>query len=150
MTSNVGSQWIKELGGKDDQAMRNRVLAEMDQHFRPEFLNRIDEIIIFNSLAMEHLVQIVDIQIAHLRKILKERKIGVELTEAAKRYLAEKGFDPVYGARPLKRTIQRELQDPLALRILRGGFREGDTVKVDVQGQQLVLERVAKAEPVLA
>jgi len=146
MTSNVGSQWIKELGGKDDSAMRNRVLAEMDAHFRPEFLNRIDEIIIFNSLTRENLVQIVDIQIARLRKTLEERKIDIKLTQAAKQYLADKGFDPVYGARPLKRTIQRELQDPLALRILRGEFREGDTVQVDVEGQQLVLTKVTKPE----
>ncbi len=146
MTSNVGSQWIKELGGKDDSAMRNRVLAEMDAYFRPEFLNRIDEIIIFNSLTRENLVQIVDIQIARLRKTLEERKIEIELSQAAKQYLADKGFDPVYGARPLKRTIQRELQDPLALRILRGEFREGDTVHVDVQGQQLVLTKITKPE----
>ena len=146
MTSNVGSQWIKELGGKDDSAMRNRVLAEMDAYFRPEFLNRIDEIIIFNSLTRENLVQIVGIQIARLRKTLEERKIEIELTEAAKQYLADKGYDPVYGARPLKRTIQRELQDPLALRILRGDFREGDTVHVDVQGQQLTLAKVTKPE----
>jgi len=149
MTSNVGSHWIKELGGRDDVAMRNRVLAEMDQHFRPEFLNRIDEIIIFNSLTMEHLVQIVDIQIERLRKILEERKIDIELTEAAKLYLAEKGFDPVYGARPLKRTIQRELQDPLALKMLQGEFQEGDTIKADAEGQTLILQKVVRAESVL-
>ena len=147
MTSNVGSQWIKELGGKDDSAMRNRVLAALDQQFRPEFLNRIDEIIIFGSLSIEQLTQIVDIQIGRLRKILEERKIEIELTEAAKRFLAEKGFDPVYGARPLKRTIQRELQDPLALRILKGEFKEGDLVRVDAQDQRdSTLERVPKPE----
>jgi ATP-dependent Clp protease ATP-binding subunit ClpB len=141
MTSNVGSQWIKELGGKDEKEMRRRVLEAMEQHFRPEFLNRIDEIIIFHSLTMEHLVQIVDIQLAHLQKLLADRKVALSLTEAAKRYLAEKGFDPVYGARPLKRTIQRELQDPLAMKILQGEVGEGDEVRVDLRGGQLVFER---------
>ena len=140
MTSNVGSQWIKELGGKDDKEMRRRVLEAMDQHFRPEFLNRIDEIIIFHSLTMEDLVQIVDIQLGRLQKLLADRKVGLSLTEAAKRYLAEKGFDPVYGARPLKRTIQRELQDPLAMKILQGEFSEGDKVRVDLRGGQLAFE----------
>jgi ATP-dependent Clp protease ATP-binding subunit ClpB len=141
MTSNVGSQWIKELGGKDEKEMRRRVLEAMEQHFRPEFLNRIDEIIIFHSLTMEHLVQIVDIQLERLQKLLADRKVGLSLTEAAKRHLAEKGFDPVYGARPLKRTIQRELQDPLAMKILQGEFSEGDEVRVDLRGSQLAFER---------
>ncbi len=141
MTSNVGSQWIKELGGKDEKEMRRRVLEAMDQHFRPEFLNRIDEIIIFHSLTMEHLVQIVNIQLERLQKLLADRKVGLSLTEAARRYLAEKGFDPVYGARPLKRTIQRELQDPLAMKILQGEFSEGDQVRVDLRGGQLAFER---------
>ncbi|TEU18760.1 MAG: ATP-dependent chaperone ClpB [Anaerolineales bacterium] len=140
MTSNVGSQWIKELGGKDEGEMRRRVREAMEQHFRPEFLNRIDEIIIFHSLTMEHLVQIVDIQLESLQKLLADRKVGLSLTEVAKRHLAEKGFDPVYGARPLKRTIQRELQDPLAMKILQGEVSEGDTVWVDLRGGQLVFE----------
>jgi ATP-dependent Clp protease ATP-binding subunit ClpB len=121
--------------------MRRRVLEAMDQHFRPEFLNRIDEIIIFHSLTREHLVQIVDIQLERLQKLLADRKVELSLTEVAKRHLAEKGFDPMYGARPLKRTIQRELQDPLAMRILQGEFSEGDKVHVDLRGGQLVFER---------
>jgi ATP-dependent Clp protease ATP-binding subunit ClpB len=141
MTSNVGSQWIKELDGKDEKEMRRRVREAMEQHFRPEFLNRIDEIIIFHSLTMEHLVQIVDIQLERLQKLLAERKIGLSLTESAKRHLAEKGFDPVYGARPLKRTIQRELQDPLAMKTLKGEFSEGDKVRVDLRADQLIFER---------
>jgi len=141
MTSNVGSQWIKELGGRDDKEMRRRVQEAMEQYFRPEFLNRIDEIIIFHSLTMEHLVQIVDIQLERLQKLLAERKVELSLTEAARRYLAEKGFDPVYGARPLKRTIQRELQDPLAMKILQGEISEGDRVRVDLRGGQLAFER---------
>jgi ATP-dependent Clp protease ATP-binding subunit ClpB len=146
MTSNVGSQWIKELGGKDEKEMRRRVLEATEQHFRPEFLNRIDEIIIFHSLNMEHLVQIVDIQLKRLQKLLADHKIGLSLTEVAKRHLAGKGFDPVYGARPLKRTIQRELQDPLAMRILQGEFSEGDEVQVDLHGSQLAFERVEALE----
>jgi ATP-dependent Clp protease ATP-binding subunit ClpB len=141
MTSNVGSQWIKELGGKDEEEMRRRVQEAMEQHFRPEFLNRIDEIIIFHSLTLEHLVQIVDIQLEHLQKLLADRKVELLLTEVAKRHLAERGFDPVYGARPLKRTIQRELQDPLAMRILQGEVSEGDKVRVDLRDGQLVFKR---------
>jgi ATP-dependent Clp protease ATP-binding subunit ClpB len=135
MTSNVGGHWIKELG---PDAAKERVLEELNRHFRPEFLNRVDEIIVFHSLTMEDLVQIVDIQLERLRKLLAERNIGLELTEAAKRLLAEKGYDPVYGARPLKRTIQRELQDPLALKILQGEFKDGDTAHVDVRDGELV------------
>lgn len=145
MTSNIGSHWIKELGGRDDAEMRRRVLEALNQHFRPEFLNRIDEIIIFHSLTKEHLVKIVDIQIENLRKLLKERKIDIELTEAAKEYLADAGYDPVYGARPLKRVIQREIMDPLAMKILEGQFREGDTVLVDYTLEGLSFR---KKEPV--
>jgi len=134
MTSNVGSHWIKELG---PEAAKQRVLEELNRHFRPEFLNRVDEIIVFHSLTMEDLVQIVDIQLRRLRALLAERNIGLELTEAARRLLAEKGYDPVYGARPLKRTIQRELQDPLALKILQGEFKDGETALVDVGDGEL-------------
>lgn len=133
MTSNVGSQWIKELGGRDEVEMRRRVLEALSQQFRPEFLNRIDEVIIFHSLGMEQLLQIVDIQLRRLSALLSDRKITLELTEAAKRKLAEEGYDPVYGARPLKRVIQREIQDPLALKLLQGDYKEGDKVTVDVR-----------------
>jgi ATP-dependent Clp protease ATP-binding subunit ClpB len=148
MTSNVGSHWIKELGGTDDQAMRERVLAEMDRQFRPEFLNRIDEILIFSSLTMEDLVKIVDIQMKRLAAILQERSIGLDVTEEARRYLAKIGYDPVYGARPLKRTIQRELQDPIALRILEGEFAEGDTIHVDSNGEALSLSKATAPQPI--
>ena len=146
MTSNVGSHWIKELGGKDDAAMRERVLAEMDQQFRPEFLNRIDEILIFNSLTLGNIVQIVDIQVNRLRAMLRERSIELEFSDAAKQHLAQAGFDPVYGARPLKRTIQRKLQNPLALRILQGDFGAGDCIKVDVRDGALSLEKAQTPE----
>jgi ATP-dependent Clp protease ATP-binding subunit ClpB len=141
MTSNVGGHWIKELG---PEAAKGKVLEELNRHFRPEFLNRVDEIIVFHSLTKEDLVQIVDIQLQRLQRLLAERNIALELTEVAKQLMAEKGYDPVYGARPLKRTIQRELQDPLALKILQGEFREGDTALVDVRDGELVFgEKVA-------
>jgi len=140
MTSNVGSQWIKELGGRDEDEMRRRVLEALSQQFRPEFLNRVDEIIIFHSLGMEQLVQIVDIQLRHLQTLLNDRKVELEVTEAARRHLAEEGYDPVYGARPLKRVIQRELQDPLALKLLQGEFKDGDKIAVDVRDGRFVFE----------
>ena len=129
MTSNVGSQWIKELG---PEAARDRVLEELNRRFRPEFLNRVDEILIFQALTREHLAQIVEIQLRHLQALLSDRKMKLVLTDAAKQRLAEEGYDPVYGARPLKRVIQRRVQDPLAMKLLAGEFKEGDTVVVDV------------------
>ena len=139
MTSNVGSRWIKELGA---EAARERVLEELDRTFRPEFLNRIDEIIVFRSLTKEDLLQIVDIQTCYLRDLLAERRIGLELADAARQHLADAGYDPVYGARPLKRVIQREVQDPLALALLRGEFTEGDIVRLDACDGQMVFAKV--------
>ena len=138
MTSNTGSRWIKELG---IEAARDRVMEEMDRTFRPEFLNRIDEIILFRSLTKQDLLRIVDIQMRHLHARLAERHIGLELTDAARQHLADAGYDPVYGARPLKRVIQREVQDPLALALLRGEFAEGDRVQVDVIDGRVAFER---------
>jgi ATP-dependent Clp protease ATP-binding subunit ClpB len=113
--------------------------------FRPEFLNRIDEVIIFHSLTREHLVQIVDIQLGRLRELLAERCIDIELSDRARLKLAADGYDPAYGARPLKRVIQRQLQDPLALAILEGKFGEGDTVHVDAVDGQLTFAGRAEA-----
>ena len=138
MTSNAGSRWIKELGA---EAAQGRVMEELNRTFRPEFLNRIDEIILFRSLTKKDLTRIVDIQVRHLRDLLTERYIGLALTDAAREYLADTGYDPVYGARPLKRVIQREVQDPLALALLRGEFVEGDTVQVDTHDGQIVFEK---------
>jgi len=138
MTSNVGSHWVKELG---PEAAKGKVLEELNRHFRPEFLNRVDEVIVFHSLTMEDLVQIVDIQLRRLQGLLAERNIVLELTEAAKQLLAEKGYDAIYGARPLKRTIQRELQDPLALKILQGEFDDGDVVMVEVRDGELAFAK---------
>jgi ATP-dependent Clp protease ATP-binding subunit ClpB len=133
MTSNVGSQIIKQMGPESDrEALRRAVMMEVDQVFRPEFLNRIDEIILFRSLTMEDILRIVSIQTRHLEDLLRQRGISIELTMDAKAYLAEKGYDPVFGARPLKRAIQRELQDPLALAILEARIHEGEHVIVDV------------------
>ena len=139
MTSNTGSRWIKELG---IEAARERVMEELDRTFRPEFLNRIDETILFRSLTKEDLTNIVDIQMRHLRELLAERNIELEMNGAARQHLADAGYDPVYGARPLKRVIQREVQDPLALALLRGEFTAGDTVQVSAQNGQVVFERV--------
>ncbi|MCA1553497.1 MAG: AAA family ATPase, partial [Chloroflexi bacterium] len=141
MTSNVGSQYLREMAGADEEAVRRRVLDALNQHFRPEFLNRIDEIVIFHSLKKEQLTKIVDIQLHNLERLLRTRNLHLQLTDAAKLWLAEKGYDPVYGARPLKRIIQRELQDPLALRLLHGEFHDGDTVVVDDVNDKLVFSR---------
>ncbi len=138
MTSNIGSHWIKELG---PEAARDKVLKELDRHFRPEFLNRIDEIIIFHALTLEHLYQIVDIQMRRIKELMAQRKMDIILTEGARRFLAEKGYDPVFGARPLKRAIQRYLLDPLAQAILEGKFMEGDQIIVDVEGDKLVFRK---------
>ncbi|MCW5853424.1 MAG: AAA family ATPase, partial [Anaerolineae bacterium] len=134
MTSNIGSQRMMEMErtGMPWEAIESRVAEELRQHFRPEFLNRVDDIIIFRPLSREQLTEIVDIQLRRLRGLLAQRHIELELSQAAKLKLAEEGFDPVYGARPLKRVIQRRLQDALALRLLQGEFTDGDTVHVDV------------------
>jgi ATP-dependent Clp protease ATP-binding subunit ClpB len=131
MTSNIGSQYIRDLRD-DDAEMRRRVTEALEGHFKPEFLNRIDEIIIFNSLGLDEIKQIVDLQIDRLRERLKDRKLDVVLTERAKDFIAKDGFDPTYGARPLRRTIERKIQNPLARRVLEGGLSEGATVKIDL------------------
>jgi ATP-dependent Clp protease ATP-binding subunit ClpB len=136
LTSNLGAavQTTAGIGfgataGGFDAA---RVAQSLGEVFRPEFINRLDEIIFFHSLGLEHLKRIVDIQIHGLLKRLEERKIQVELTESARGFLVTEGFDPTFGARPLKRTIQRRVLDPLAMRVLEGEFREGDRVEVDL------------------
>ncbi len=144
MTSNLGSQL---LAGGTTEGARRQVMDALRDHFRPEFLNRIDEIIFFHALDRGHMKQIIDIQLAGLIKRLEERKIHVELTDAAKIQLVREGYDPSYGARPLKRTIQRRVLDPLALKVLEGDFVEGDTVVVDASGDELVFQ---KRQPVPA
>jgi ATP-dependent Clp protease ATP-binding subunit ClpB len=146
MTSNLGSHHFREVA--DPDKVRGLVLEELRQHLRPEFLNRIDEVIVFANLGLAEITRIVDIQVAHLRKRLGDKRIGLQLTEAARALLAREGFDPVFGARPLKRTIQRRVQDPLALRILEGEFAEDDTVRVDAVRDALVFTKVVEAVPV--
>src|SRR5205823_2566018 len=112
------------------------------EHFRPEFLNRIDEIVVFEALSREQIGEIVDLQLARLRDRLAERRIALELTDAAKEALAEAGWDPAYGARPLKRAIQRLVENPLALRLLEADFAEGDTIRVDADSGELRFDKV--------
>jgi ATP-dependent Clp protease ATP-binding subunit ClpB len=132
LTSNVGSHWIQELAGKGEEVIRDRVMEELRRVFRPEFLNRLDEIVLFHSLGKEELSRIVDIMLRELNGRLADRKIEISLTPAAKARIAEIGFDPAYGARPLRRALQKRIEDPLAMRILEGEFHEGDRVTVDV------------------
>jgi ATP-dependent Clp protease ATP-binding subunit ClpB len=136
MTSNIGD-W-SDGQGPSDPAEVNRILRG---HFRPEFLNRIDAAIVFHGLELDALVDIVGIQIERLNKLLAERGLAIDLTPAAVRFLAERGYDPAYGARPVKRTIQQLVQDPLALHVLEGRFREGDRIRVDVRNGRLNFER---------
>ncbi|MFN7917052.1 MAG: ATP-dependent chaperone ClpB [Vicinamibacterales bacterium] len=150
MTSNLGSQFISERSsletGTIDEGTRRQVMDALRNHFRPEFLNRVDEIIFFHALGKAHISRIIDIQIGGLLKRLEERKIRVQLTDAAKEELVRDGYDPAYGARPLKRAIQRRVLDPLALQVLEGRFGEGDTVTVDAGAGGLRFEKTALAD----
>jgi ATP-dependent Clp protease ATP-binding subunit ClpB len=154
MTSNLGSHLILENAGRmQDEAARaeveTQVLSQLRQHFRPEFLNRVDDIIVFRPLGTEDLVQIVDQQLNRVQRMLTERKITLEVTDAAKTLIAEEGYDPAYGARPLKRAIQKHIQNPLAIRLLEGHFDDGDRIRVDREpgSAQLTFERVGEAAP---
>ncbi len=138
MTSNIGSRWIQDLAGKDTGAMRDRVMDELRATFRPEFLNRLDEVVMFRSLSREDIEGIVDIQIAVLEKRLRERGFELRLDESARRFLAEQGYDPAYGARPLKRAIQKYLENPLAKDILGGKFTPGQAVQASAGDGALV------------
>jgi ATP-dependent Clp protease ATP-binding subunit ClpB len=143
MTSNLGSHHFREVA--DPDKVRALVLEELRAHLRPEFLNRIDEVIVFHSLGLDEIKQVVEIQAAHLRKRLADKRISLELTDGAKALLAREGFDPVFGARPLKRTLQRRVQDVLALKLLEGEIQPGDTVRVDAQGDELTFTKVVAA-----
>ncbi len=133
MTSNVGSSYISELAGKNDDLMRTHVMEQLRSQFRPEFLNRVDEIVIFHGLVEKQLETIVELETKALAKRLEERKIHLELTANAKALIATEGYDAAYGARPIKRTIQKLILDPLAQKVLSGEFKEGDTVFVDAE-----------------
>ncbi|MEP2235633.1 MAG: ATP-dependent chaperone ClpB [Alteripontixanthobacter sp.] len=141
LTSNLGSQFLSQM--TDDQQVADvepQVMDVVRGHFRPEFLNRLDEIILFHRLAMEHMAPIVDIQVARVQKLLTDRKITLELTDAARRWLGRVGYDPVYGARPLKRAVQRYVQDPLADKLLRGEVPDGSTVSIDEGDGELAIK----------
>ena len=141
MTSNLGSQVIKELS-QDFDKMEKEVKAILESHFRPEFLNRVDEVIIFKVLSPGVILKIVDLQISELSERLQEKKIEIEVSEGARKFLAERGYDPIYGARPLKRTMQRDVQNPLAQKMLEGEYKEGDVVKIDInEKEELIFEK---------
>ncbi|MGD9275055.1 MAG: AAA family ATPase, partial [Desulfobacterales bacterium] len=140
MTSNVGSQYIQELGGLRYEEMVERVMDALQSHFKPEFLNRIDETIIFHNLSQEQLGEIVDIQVARLARRLAEKSIDLVLSQSAKAFVAEKGYNPVYGARPLKRVIQKVIENELSLEILNGNIREGDRVSAERKGDRIVFK----------
>jgi ATP-dependent Clp protease ATP-binding subunit ClpA len=157
MTSNIGTGMVEKntigfsVHAKDTRTedTRKRLLDALRQHFRPEFLNRIDDIIVFNALTRQHLDQIVDIQLANVNRLLKDRKIELEITPAARERLIAEGYEPQYGARPMKRAIQRLIQDPLSLKLINGDFAEGDTVVVDAPTPESDLT-FAKGVPVAA
>jgi len=152
MTSNVGSTAIFELSAKDPELARKEAMEALRASFRPEFINRIDEIVIFNPLGKEQLERIVVLLLKSVENLLSERKITLELTPAANALLLSEGYDPAYGARPLRRTIQRMIQDPLAMQILEGAILPGDHVRVDRDGKKDVMkfERVPSRSPAAA
>jgi ATP-dependent Clp protease ATP-binding subunit ClpB len=147
MTSNLGSQIIMEMAGRQFEDVRDAVTAVLRDHFRPEFLNRVDEVIVFRPLTQEQLGAIVGIQLKRLEKRLAERNIKLVVTDAARKLLGERGWDPVYGARPLKRTIQRMVQDPLAMMLLEGRFSDGDTIEVDARDGEMVFNKARVTTP---
>jgi ATP-dependent Clp protease ATP-binding subunit ClpB len=137
MTSNLGSEFIDP--GLPEEVIEDRFLGRAREHFRPEFLNRVDEMLVFHRLSPEDLRQIVDIQLRHLARRLEERRITLQVSDQAKDWLAERGYDATYGARPLKRVIQTGLADPMAMLLLEGKLAEGDTLNVGVAGDELLL-----------
>jgi len=138
MTSNLGSQlWMHDEKDQPKGVSRDEIVDLLKNFFRPEFLNRVDEIVVFKPLTRENLGEIVSIQMRHVSDLLAERGLRLEISPAASEWLADAGYDPEFGARPLKRAIQREVQDPLALKILSGAFREGDTIKIDLTEDHL-------------
>ncbi len=148
MTSNIGSQHILDAqqSGAGYESMREVVLRDLRQHFRPEFLNRVDEMVVFHALTVDQLGSIVDIQLGRLRERLAERRMTLSLTPAARAYLAGRGYDPVYGARPLKRLIQQEVETPLARQLVKGELRDGDTAMIDAKDGALIIVPVVEAK----
>jgi ATP-dependent Clp protease ATP-binding subunit ClpB len=157
MTSNIGSAHIQEVlegkgkksaahWGDENKELKAKVMEDMKAFFKPEFLNRIDEIVIFNALNTEMLKRIVEIQVSKMKKYLIDKKIDIVLTEEAKAHIASAGFDPVYGARPLKRAIQSEILNPLALRLLDRSFVEGDLIQADCENEKIIFNKLKKSE----
>ncbi len=147
MTSNLGSEQIQELAGDENYAaIKTAVLEVVGRHFRPEFLNRIDDMVVFHPLTQAQIGEIVGIQLQILSRRLAERDMQLELTDSAVAKLAEAGYDPVYGARPLKRAIQQRIENPLAQEILQGSLAPGDTVSVDVKDGEIVFHTTTSAE----
>jgi len=142
MTSNIGSQWIQELGGGRREEMETRITEALRANFKPEFLNRIDETIIFHNLAPDQIGQIVEIQLGRLRERLAALHMELALSDGARDFIAAKGYDPVYGARPLKRALQRYIENPLSMEILKGSIHEGSHIEADVSGDDIVFNRV--------
>jgi ATP-dependent Clp protease ATP-binding subunit ClpB len=142
MTSNIGSDHILDVAGDDTryEEMRKRVMNALRKHFRPEFLNRVDDLILFHPLSRNELSQIVDLQIRRIQNMLADQKIRLEVTPAVCKHIAEVGYDPSYGARPLKRAIQRELQNPIANKILENSVSEGDTLYIDMTDGKLLFD----------
>ena len=144
MTSNLGSQMIQDLRGEENyETMKCSVMEIVSQHFRPEFINRVDDVIVFHPLSREHIRSIVDIQLSYLHARLGDREIQIYLSDAAKDKLTEAGFDPVYGARPLKRAIQQQVENPLAKKILQGMFKSGDVIEIGVKENQMEFQNAA-------
>jgi ATP-dependent Clp protease ATP-binding subunit ClpB len=142
MTSNLGSQVIQEMAGEGNYTrMKSAVMEIVQQHFRPEFINRVDDIVVFHPLGTDQIRAIVEIQLGYLRRRLLDRNMELELDDKARDLIGEAGFDPVYGARPLKRAIQQQIENPLAQRILRNELLPGDRVRVTVRGSELVFEK---------
>ncbi|MGI9384362.1 MAG: AAA family ATPase, partial [Methyloligellaceae bacterium] len=144
MTSNLGAEFlVAQAEGEDTDSLRDQVMSIVRANFRPEFLNRLDETILFHRLRRDQMAAIVDIQAERLRGLLADRKITLELDDAARDWLADKGYDPAYGARPLKRVMQKNLQDPLAERLLEGTVNDGDAVRVTADASGLVINGTA-------
>jgi ATP-dependent Clp protease ATP-binding subunit ClpB len=145
MTSNLGSQVIQDLAGQDNyEKMKSAVMEIVGGHFRPEFINRVDEVVVFHPLDAKQIRSIADIQLAYLKKRLRDRGMDLVVTDAALEKLGEAGFDPVYGARPLKRAIQTAIENPLANEILSGRFADGDVIEADLKGGVLVFGKKAR------
>jgi ATP-dependent Clp protease ATP-binding subunit ClpB len=144
MTSNLGSQMIQEMAGEENyDAMKAAVMDVVGTHFRPEFINRVDDVVVFHPLSREHIRLIVDIQLGYLQARLADRDMRIHVSAAALDKLAEAGFDPVYGARPLKRAIQQQVENPLAQEILQGKFKPGDTIAIGVEDNRLDFQNAA-------